>query len=47
MPRSRSFGAFGAFAAMFMVGAGVTVSAQLVDYPVFAAQSLRYLAAAA
>lgn len=32
--------------AMFAVGAGVTVSAQLVDYPVYAAQSLRYLVAA-
>ena len=47
MLSSRAFGAFGAFAAMFMVGTGVTVSAELVDYPVFAAQSLRYMAAAA
>ena len=44
---SRSFGVFGAFTAMFAVGTGVTVSAQLVDYPVFAAQGVRYLAAAA
>ena len=47
MTGSRGFGIFGAFAAMFMVGTGVTVSAELVDYPVFAAQSVRYLAAAA
>ena len=47
MLSSRAFGAFGAFAAMFAVGAGVTVSAELVDYPVFAAQSLRYVVAAA
>lgn len=47
MTGSRGFGVVGAFAAMFMVGTGVTVSAELVDYPVFAAQSVRYLAAAA
>ena len=47
MLSSRPFGVFGAFTAMFAVGTGVTVSAQLVDYPIFAAQGVRYLAAAA
>jgi drug/metabolite transporter (DMT)-like permease len=47
MLSSRTVGAFGAFTAMFAVGTGVTVSAELVEYPVFAAQSLRYVAAAA
>jgi drug/metabolite transporter (DMT)-like permease len=42
----RSVGTIQASMAMFAVGAGVTVSAQLVDYPVYAAQSLRYLVAA-
>jgi drug/metabolite transporter (DMT)-like permease len=45
--QTRSFGAFAAFTAMFAVGTGVTVSAQLVDYPVFAAQAVRYFVAAA
>ena len=44
--QSRSFGIFAAATAMFAVGAGVTVSAELVDYPVFAAQAVRYLVAA-
>ncbi len=44
---ARGFGIFGAFAAMFAVGAGVTVSAELVDYPVFATQAVRYGVAAA
>lgn len=35
-----------AAAAMAAVGSGITVSADLVDYPVFAAQSLRYTIAA-
>jgi drug/metabolite transporter (DMT)-like permease len=45
--QSRTFGAFAAFTAMFAVGAGVTVSAELVDYPVFGAQAVRYAVAAA
>ncbi len=47
MLSSRAFGAAAAFGAMFAVGTGVTVSAELTEYPIFAAQSLRYLAAAA
>ena len=47
MLSSRTFGVFGAFMAMFAVGTGVTVSAELVEYPVFGAQSLRYVVAAA
>jgi len=42
----RSVGLVQASFAMFAVGMGVTVSAQLVDYPVYAAQSVRYLVAA-
>ncbi|MEA2027251.1 MAG: EamA family transporter, partial [Chloroflexota bacterium] len=45
--QSRAFGIFGASMAMIAVGAGVTVSAELVDYPVFAAQAARYAVAAA
>ena len=45
MQQSRSFGVFGAIVAMLAVGTGITVSAQLVDYPVFGAQAVRYLAA--
>ncbi len=45
--QSRAFGAFAAFSAMFAVGAGVTVSAELVDYPLFAGQAVRYGVAAA
>ncbi len=41
-----SFGALAAATAMFAVGTGVTVSAELVEYPVFAAQAVRYLVAA-
>lgn len=40
--QSRGFGVFGASVAMIAVGAGVTVSAELTDYPVFGAQSVRY-----
>ncbi len=45
--QSRSFGVFGAIVAMLAVGTGITVSAELVDYPVFGAQALRYLVATA
>jgi len=45
--QSRTFGVFGAFTAMFAVGTGVTVSAELVDYPIFGAQAVRYAVAAA
>jgi len=45
--QSRAFGIFGASMAMIAVGAGVTMSAELVDYPVFAAQAVRYAVAAA
>ncbi len=45
--QSRAFGIFAAFTAMFAVGTGVTVSAELVDYPIFAAQAVRYAVAAA
>lgn len=45
--QSRAFGIFGAATAMIAVGTGVTISAELVDYPVFAAQALRYAVAAA
>ena len=44
--QSRSFGVFGAVVAMLAVGTGITVSAELVDYPVFGAQAVRYVAAA-
>lgn len=44
---TRSFGVFGAVVAMLAVGTGITVSAELVDYPVFGAQAVRYAAAAA
>ena len=45
--QSRAFGIFGAAFAMIAVGAGVTVSAELVGYPVFGAQAVRYAVAAA
>ena len=44
---TRSFGIIAAATAMSAVGIGITVSAELVDYPVFAAQAVRYLIAAA
>ena len=44
---TRSFGIIAAATAMSAVGIGITVSAELVDYPVFAAQAVRYLVAAA
>lgn len=44
--QSRSFGIFGAIVAMLAVGSGITVSAELVDYPVFGAQAARYVVAA-
>jgi drug/metabolite transporter (DMT)-like permease len=44
---TRSFGALGAVVAMLAVGTGITVSAELVEYPVFGAQAVRYVAAAA
>ncbi len=44
--QTRSFGVFGAVVAMLAVGTGITVSAELVDYPVFGAQAVRYVAAA-
>ena len=45
--QSRSFGVFAAVVAMLAVGTGITVSGELVDYPVFGAQALRYAAATA
>jgi drug/metabolite transporter (DMT)-like permease len=44
--QTRSFGTLGAVTAMLAVGTGVTVSAELTDYPVFGAQAARYLVAA-
>ena len=40
--QSRTFGVLAASGAMIAVGTGVTVSAELTDYPVFGAQSVRY-----
>jgi len=45
--QSRAWGAVAAFTAIFAVGTGVTVSAELVDYPVFATQAVRYAVATA
>jgi drug/metabolite transporter (DMT)-like permease len=43
--QSRTFGIVAASFAMISVGTGVTVSAELADYPVFGAQSVRYVIA--
>lgn len=40
--QSRGFGIFAAATAMIAVGTGVTVSAELTDYPVFGLQAVRY-----
>jgi len=40
--QSRTFSIFGASFAMIAVGTGVTVAAELTDYPVFGAQAVRY-----
>lgn len=40
--QSPGFGIFAAAAAMIAVGTGVTVSAELTDYPVFGVQAVRY-----
>ena len=45
--QSRAFGVLAASGAMIAVGTGVTVSHELVDYPVFGAQAVRYAIAAA
>jgi len=44
--QARSIGVAAAATAMFAVGSGITVSNDLVDYPVFSAQAMRYALAA-